>query len=247
MVHPIIERALITSIPVPLVYGRGNLSRPPGPQVPQLIPVPSKSFITFEDILSCAPPHCSGSNFFYRDKYSYFSIVVLVTSLHTHLPLPPPRVTSTLFPPLPPRSPKAPDPQADQGTHVLRYGLLPHAHSWQAAGVVAAAAAFNTPLRVMKAPPPQPPPAGAAAPYIAGGMPAFGDGAAAGLAAGPAAAGFSPGGAGVVAHGEYDPMQPMFTVRVGAGGGGGGGVAREGGRWVPWVACVDEGRTYAPI
>ncbi len=136
-----------------------------------------------------------------------------------------------------PRSPKAPDPQADQGTHVLRYGLLPHAHGWQAAGVVAAAAAFNTPLRVLQ-PPPQPPPAGAAAPYGACGVPAFGAGVVAGLAAGT----YGGGGAGMVARGEYDPMQPLFMVRVCKGR------ERGQGGWMvgPYAACrTDEGRRYA--
>lgn len=46
------------------------------------------------------------------------------------------------------RAPKSPDPQADQGHHVFRYALLPHAGTLQAAGVVAEAYRFNVPLIV---------------------------------------------------------------------------------------------------
>ncbi len=44
------------------------------------------------------------------------------------------------------RSPKCPDANTDMGSHVLRYAVLPHAHGWQAGGVVPAALAFNQPL-----------------------------------------------------------------------------------------------------
>jgi len=44
------------------------------------------------------------------------------------------------------RSPKSPDPQADRGRHSFAYALFPHGGSWQAAGVVAEAARFNSPL-----------------------------------------------------------------------------------------------------
>jgi hypothetical protein len=54
------------------------------------------------------------------------------------------------------RSPKGPDATTDMGGHALRYGLLPHAGSWAAGGVVAAAAAFNSPLRLLSFPPPSP-------------------------------------------------------------------------------------------
>jgi alpha-mannosidase len=45
------------------------------------------------------------------------------------------------------RAPKQPDPDADMGTHRFAYALLPHAGGWQDGGVVAAARAFNAPLR----------------------------------------------------------------------------------------------------
>lgn len=46
------------------------------------------------------------------------------------------------------RSPKSPDPVADMGRHHFRYALLPHAGDLRAAGVIAAARAFNAPLLV---------------------------------------------------------------------------------------------------
>jgi alpha-mannosidase len=46
------------------------------------------------------------------------------------------------------RAPKSPDPQADMGRHAFRYALLPHAGSFQEAGVVAEAYRFNSPLLV---------------------------------------------------------------------------------------------------
>ena len=45
------------------------------------------------------------------------------------------------------RAPCNPDPEADRGTHTFAYALLPHAGTWQDAGVVAEAAAFNSPIR----------------------------------------------------------------------------------------------------
>jgi alpha-mannosidase len=45
------------------------------------------------------------------------------------------------------RAPRNPDPDADRGTHAFAYAVLPHAGGWQDGGVVAEAAAFNTPLR----------------------------------------------------------------------------------------------------
>jgi alpha-mannosidase len=45
------------------------------------------------------------------------------------------------------RAPRNPDPDADRGRHAFAYAVLPHAGGWQDAGVVAEAAAFNTPLR----------------------------------------------------------------------------------------------------
>jgi alpha-mannosidase len=45
------------------------------------------------------------------------------------------------------RAPRSPDPEADRGTHRFAYALLPHAGGWQDAGVVAQAAAFNSPIR----------------------------------------------------------------------------------------------------
>jgi alpha-mannosidase len=44
------------------------------------------------------------------------------------------------------RAPKYPDPNADMGTHKVRYALMPHAGSFQDAGVIPAAYAFNVPL-----------------------------------------------------------------------------------------------------
>lgn len=46
------------------------------------------------------------------------------------------------------RAPKSPDAQADMGTHHFSYALFPHAGGPQQGGVIAAAAAFNQPLRV---------------------------------------------------------------------------------------------------
>jgi alpha-mannosidase len=45
------------------------------------------------------------------------------------------------------RAPRLPDPEADRGRHTFAYALLPHAGSWQDGGVVAEAAAFNSPVR----------------------------------------------------------------------------------------------------
>jgi alpha-mannosidase len=45
------------------------------------------------------------------------------------------------------RAPKLPDPDADMGEHRFAYALLPHTGGWQDGGVVAAARAFNAPLR----------------------------------------------------------------------------------------------------
>ncbi len=45
------------------------------------------------------------------------------------------------------RAPTDPDPDADQGEHELAYALVPHAGSWQEAGVVKEARTFNEPLR----------------------------------------------------------------------------------------------------
>jgi alpha-mannosidase len=44
------------------------------------------------------------------------------------------------------RAPTDPDPEADQGSHEIAYAILPHAGSWQEAGVVAQARAFAEPL-----------------------------------------------------------------------------------------------------
>ncbi len=44
------------------------------------------------------------------------------------------------------RASKYPDPQADMGRHEFAYALLPHAGSWQEAGVAAEAHRFNAPL-----------------------------------------------------------------------------------------------------
>ena len=44
------------------------------------------------------------------------------------------------------RAPTDPDPEADQGEHEIRYAILPHAGSWQAAGVVGQARTFAEPL-----------------------------------------------------------------------------------------------------
>jgi alpha-mannosidase len=45
------------------------------------------------------------------------------------------------------RAPRNPDPEADRGQHRFAYALLPHTGGWQDAGVVAQAAAFNSPVR----------------------------------------------------------------------------------------------------
>jgi alpha-mannosidase len=45
------------------------------------------------------------------------------------------------------RAPRSPDPDADRGRHAFAYAVLPHEGGWQDGGVVAEAAAFNTPLR----------------------------------------------------------------------------------------------------
>jgi alpha-mannosidase len=45
------------------------------------------------------------------------------------------------------RAPATPDPDADRGRHAFAYALLPHAGGWQDGGVVAEAAAFNSPVR----------------------------------------------------------------------------------------------------
>jgi alpha-mannosidase len=45
------------------------------------------------------------------------------------------------------RAPGQPDPEADRGRHAFAYALLPHAGGWQDGGVVAEAAAFNSPVR----------------------------------------------------------------------------------------------------
>lgn len=45
------------------------------------------------------------------------------------------------------RSPKSPDPEADQGRHEFVYALLPHPDGWREAGVLAEAVRFNAPLR----------------------------------------------------------------------------------------------------
>ena len=48
------------------------------------------------------------------------------------------------------RAPKAPDGNADMGTHTFTYALLPYSGTWQSAGVVAAARALNTPLKLVE-------------------------------------------------------------------------------------------------
>ena len=45
------------------------------------------------------------------------------------------------------RSPKSPDPDADQGRHEFAYALYPHAGGWREGGVVAEGMRFNAPLR----------------------------------------------------------------------------------------------------
>ncbi len=46
-----------------------------------------------------------------------------------------------------------PDEYPDQGPHVIRYALVPHAGSWQAAGIAEAGLAFNVPMSVLEASP----------------------------------------------------------------------------------------------
>jgi len=48
------------------------------------------------------------------------------------------------------RSPKHPDPEADQGHHTFSYALMPHAGGWREAGVVAEAYRFNVPVILQK-------------------------------------------------------------------------------------------------
>jgi alpha-mannosidase len=49
------------------------------------------------------------------------------------------------------RSPTAPDPEADQGEHAFTYSLFPHAGDLRRGGVIEAAHALNSPLRVVPA------------------------------------------------------------------------------------------------
>lgn len=44
------------------------------------------------------------------------------------------------------RAPKMPDPTADMGKHTFRYGLMPHAGSFQQAGVIRTGYELNVPL-----------------------------------------------------------------------------------------------------
>jgi alpha-mannosidase len=46
-----------------------------------------------------------------------------------------------------------PDPYPDQGPHMIRYSLLPHAGDWQAGQVAQAARAFNLPALALETPP----------------------------------------------------------------------------------------------
>lgn len=55
------------------------------------------------------------------------------------------------------RSPGHPDPQCDRGDHTFAYAVMPHGGTWQQAGVVAEAAAFNQPLQPAAATPPDTP------------------------------------------------------------------------------------------
>jgi len=48
------------------------------------------------------------------------------------------------------KSPQHPDPLADQGHHEFTYSLLPHAGSFQKAGIIRAAAELNVPVMVQK-------------------------------------------------------------------------------------------------
>ncbi|KAL8600141.1 hypothetical protein ACOMHN_060093 [Nucella lapillus] len=50
------------------------------------------------------------------------------------------------------RSPKAPDAEADMGSHSLCYAAMPHAGSWQAANVVQAAFGLNRPVVMTSGP-----------------------------------------------------------------------------------------------
>ena len=108
------------------------------------------------------------------------------------------------------RSPKAPDANTDMGTHALRYGLLPHAGSWQQAGVAAHGWAFNAPLRLMQAPPQQQLAAASAAAAVS----------ALSLAQAAPAAGAAAAGAVDFCHARprlaFSPEQPMFQVRMAA-------------------------------
>ncbi len=45
------------------------------------------------------------------------------------------------------RAPRLPDPEADRGRHAFAYAVLPHAGTWQDAGVVGEAAGFNARVR----------------------------------------------------------------------------------------------------
>ncbi len=46
-----------------------------------------------------------------------------------------------------------PDPYPDQGPHLIRYSLLPHAGDWQTAGIAQAGRAFNLPAQAIETPP----------------------------------------------------------------------------------------------
>ncbi len=48
------------------------------------------------------------------------------------------------------RSPREPDPEADQGEHRFTYSLFPHIGDWRAGGTVQAAYALNRPLRLFQ-------------------------------------------------------------------------------------------------
>jgi alpha-mannosidase len=52
------------------------------------------------------------------------------------------------------RAPRLPDPEADRGRHAFAYAVLPHAGTWQDAGVVGEAAAFNARVRWTSGPQP---------------------------------------------------------------------------------------------
>ncbi|KAG2432931.1 hypothetical protein HXX76_008661 [Chlamydomonas incerta] len=100
------------------------------------------------------------------------------------------------------RSPKAPDANTDMGTHALRYGLLPHAGSWQQAGVAAHGWAFNAPLRLMQAPPQHAADAPTAAAAAAVSALSLAEGTAAGTA----------GSCRAKPRLTFSPEQPMFAV-----------------------------------